>query len=349
MWRKIRNKIKKTGERISFAGYCYPHGDDERFVGNVKMIGKIPELVTLERFDGNGDNLPIYHIYMEESHSGFFADHNRLLAYLYFADYYHLAPVVEYTDKYCYAEEKAVNGTTNPFEYYFEQPVGIGLEDMKGAGVAIRSRKENVSLANSLSDKQEGYTKSEKFLKKMGEISAKYIRLRPEVETYIRDGIHLIFQEKRVLGVHVRGTDFRRNYNGHPIAVTTAEYLDEVKKIMEEKKYEAVFIATDDSSAILMFEDVFKDKLLYYKDVIRSEGNETVMKSENSRENHHYKLGLEVLRDMYTLAACDGLVAGLSQVSYAARIQKISYGKKYEDLRILDKGINYHKAMNCPK
>ena len=59
-------------------------------------------------------------------------------------------------------------------------------------------------------------------------------------------------------------------------------------------------------------------------------------------------LGVEVLRDMYSMAECDGLVAGLSQVSYAARIQKKSMGSEYEDLVILNKGINYHQKENCP-
>ena len=59
-------------------------------------------------------------------------------------------------------------------------------------------------------------------------------------------------------------------------------------------------------------------------------------------------LGYEVLRDMYTLASCDGLVAGLSQVSYAARICKRSRNEKYDIEMILNKGINYHKRYNCP-
>ena len=49
-----------------------------------------------------------------------------------------------------------------------------------------------------------------------------------------------------------------------------------------------------------------------------------------------------------TLARCDGLVAGLSQVSIAARIQKSSYEMEYQDMVIIDKGINYHKKLNCP-
>ena len=106
-------------------------------------------------------------------------------------------------------------------------------------------------------------------------------------------------------------------------------------------------MATDDKKTVEQFQMAFGDKLVYYKDVVRSDGDETVMKSQSQRENHHYLLGLEVLRDMLTLAACDGLAAGLSQVSYSARIQKKSMGQEYRDLVVLNKGINQHRE-NCP-
>ena len=140
----IQNRIEKVRKRVAFAKYCFPHGDDARFVETVKQIGKRPEMVVLESGQGEDMKIP-YHIFMEESHSGFFADHNRLLEYLYFADQYHLIPSVEYTEKYCYAEKHPVNGTTNPFEYYFLQPCGITPEEMLQAGTAVRSRKENTA------------------------------------------------------------------------------------------------------------------------------------------------------------------------------------------------------------
>lgn len=85
---------------------------------------------------------------------------------------------------------------------------------------------------------------------------------------------------------------------------------------------------------------VFGDKLRYYQDVVRSSGDETVMKSEVSRMNHHYLLGREVLRDAWTLEKCSALVAGMSQVSFGARILKEASGNRYEDLVLLDKGMN---------
>ena len=45
---------------------------------------------------------------------------------------------------------------------------------------------------------------------------------------------------------------------------------------------------------------------------------------------------------MWTLAQCDGLVSGLSQVSSCARIVKESQGKQYIDLKIIDRGINHN-------
>ena len=350
MIQRLFRKMKSIKNKLEFAGYCYTQGDDQRFVQTVKETGKRPEFVFLEKGEGDRITAPFYHIYMEESKSGFFADHNKLLEYLFFADFYQLTPVVEYTDQFCYAESHPVNGTTNPFEYFFEQPAGVGLDEMRNSSTIIHSRKDNIMLAKNLNVKQDGYTKSENYLEQMARISSKYIRLQPRIREWIEkeQEKNIFFAvQGNILGVHIRGTDFKRNYNGHPVAVSLDEYEEEVDNLLNCKKYEKIFLATDDENAIEQFERKFSGKVIFYKGVIRSKGDETVMKSESDRENHHFKLGLEVLRDMYTLAQCDGLIAGLSQVSFAARIQKMAMGKQYCDMRILDKGLNYHKAQNC--
>ncbi len=43
---------------------------------------------------------------------------------------------------------------------------------------------------------------------------------------------------------------------------------------------------------------------------------------DDERENHHYLLGLEIIRDVYTLAACTGFVCGMSYVSFVVQILK---------------------------
>lgn len=58
------------------------------------------------------------------------------------------------------------------------------------------------------------------------------------------------------------------------------------------------------------------------------------------RVEHKYLLGLEVVRDMYALSYCNGLIAGLSQVSICSRIVKKSRKEEYEYLKIIDHGLN---------
>lgn len=346
--RDIVNKFKKIRKQIEFAGYCMPKGDDEWFTAQVKKLGKEKNVVNLVR-QGEQEIQVLYHIYIPASYSGFFSNYNRVLSYLYFADQYHLTPVVEYSRENTYAEKHPVNGSENPYEYYFCQPAGISLDKMRNNAVVLESRRENSWLANELDEKAVNYMRSDLFIREMGKLVKKYIRLRPQVAECLNAQKERLLNGKKTLGVHVRGTDFKWNYNGHPVCVTSEEYLKKALELVEKGGYTQVFLATDDLDAVDKFRMEFGERLVYYNDVIRSNGNVTVMKSKSERTEHHYLLGLEVLRDMLTLADCDGLLAGLSQVSYAVRFQKESYGKQFEDMVILNKGINEHTKYNCPK
>lgn len=341
---RIQNKI----EQLKFAVYCFKKGQDGRFVKSVKQLADKNNLVYVETYGDVQNSDTIFFIDMEESHSGFFAEHNRLLAMLYFADKYDMKPVVRYHKGYCYAEKHPVNGTDNPFEYYFEQPAGISLKELKSYKRVFRSRKENSYEVNRLCDDPNGYTRSEEYLNEMARITAGYIRLNSVVKERMDAQIEALLGKEKTLAAHIRGTDFKQNFNGHPVIVGVDEYLEATVRTFNEGSYDKVFLATDDSAAIDKYQKQFGDRLVFYQDVVRSAGNDTVMHSAPCRENHHYLLGYEVLRDMYTLSSCDGLIAGLSQVSYAARIQKKSVGKEYRDLVILDKGLNFHKKNNCP-
>lgn len=341
---RLQNKV----EQFKFAMYCYKRGQDSRFVRSVEQLANGNNMVYVESYGKEQIADTIFFIDMEASCSGFFADHNRLLAMLYFADKYDMKPVVKYHAGYCYAEKHPVNGTENPFEYYFEQPAGIGLDSISACKRVFRSRKENSYEVNKLCNDPNGYARSEEYLNEMARITAKYIRLNAIVRTKMEEEIYKLLGDGSVLGVHIRGTDFKQNYNGHPVVVGIDEYLEATADTLEKGGYEKVFLATDDSAALEKYRKHFGNRVVFYQDVVRSDGEDTVMHSMLSRENHHYLLGYEVLRDMYTLSVCDGLIAGLSQVSYAARIQKKSSGKEYRTLTILDKGINYHKKKNCP-
>ncbi len=343
----LQNKLKEYRRRAQFAAACFKRADSERFIRQVNQIGKEGNLVYLNRY---GDTIPkcrVYHIKPEYSGSGFFADHSHLLGLLYFADYFGLEPVVEYPPDHCYAEKHPVNGRSNPFEYYYQQPGAVSLEELYCYRQVICSRKENGSYAVALKENSNGYSITEKYIQEMGRITRKYLRLQPEVEGYIEESIQKLAKgNEQLLGIHFRGTDFKRNYNGHPVSLTVEDYGAVIDSLLD-KGYEKLFIATDDMEALERFKELYGNKLVFFEDVIRSTEKETVMKSVSERTEHHYRLGLEVLRDMMMLAKCDSLIAGLSQVSIAARIQKASRSESYRELIVIDKGINYHKKENC--
>lgn len=343
----IHNKVKQYSMRLKFALDCFKRADSERFVRQVQKIGKEGNLVYVENYGKNQNDRTLFHVKMEYSGSGFFADYNHMVELLYFADQFGLTPVVEYHKDFCYAEKHPVNGTSNPFEYYFKQPAEITLDELYKYNGVIRSRKENGRYAFLLKEKGNSYNITEVYIREMGAVVAKYLCLQPEVEQMIQSSREKLFSRgERVLGVHFRGTDFKRNYNGHPVNLTVEDYVKEINELLKHG-YDKIFVATDDIEALERFCNLYGDKIVYYNDVTRSSENETVMKSTSTRKNHHYLLGVEVLRDMMTLAACDGLVAGLSQVSIAARIQKESYKQRYQDLMIINKGLNYHRKEDC--
>ena len=101
------------------------------------------------------------------------------------------------------------------------------------------------------------------------------------------------------------------------------------------------------------FDQIFCDRFISamrneksgHKNVVLYEDNKrliivSVAFSKSNEENYKYRLGYEVLRDSYTLARCDGLIAGYSQVSVFSRINRASQKKGFSYCQIIDKGVN---------
>ena len=157
-----------------------------------------------------------------------------------------------------------------------------------------------------------------------------------------------IIGNKKTLAVHYRGTDFKMNYDNHPICVTIEQELEMIRTAMKNDGFEQIFLATDDMSAINAFEAELAGQVVFYHDVLRGNDTTSVAFSKSNRKEHHYLLAYEVLRDMLTLSACEGLIAGVSQVSICARIAKASRGEAYQFLQIIDNGKNYnHKKFKA--
>lgn len=278
----------------------------------------------------------------QSHHAGFCALWVYFLNRLSFSDkkgFYH---VIDWNESEFYQEDHPIHGSNSIFEYYFEQPCGISLEDARKSNFVVYDWNNPEFGYNDTF--HVGDTNDYKFttedIEQFAKIQRKYIHLHKDIESSIKEQIEKLFQGKtNVLGVHARGADTKIGYKGHPTIVTSEDYIDETQKMAEKLKADLIFLATDDQEMLDQFKEVFGDKLVYYEDVIRSTG--TVMNCfiEKERENHHYLLGLEVIRDVYTLAACRGFVCGMSYVSFIVQILKKANNQKFRRFHRIFKGI----------
>ncbi|MBQ8635111.1 O-fucosyltransferase family protein [bacterium] len=335
------NNIKKyikNHKKLNYLQRCIRRINDNAFVDEVLEIGKNPLRINIQKLGDKNDGKLVY-IAQTMGCDGFFAELRYLLNELYFADKLGLVPVLTMSEKSSYAEKEPINGTTNPFEYYFLQPTDISLETAKKSFAVVEHNWIQKHFIKADLGYKSGYAPIDEYFDVMSKLMKKYLRFNEDTKNKVCKVAKELIGDAKTLGIHIRGADFKRHYDNHPNMVTIEEYATSVEETLKQHNFEKIFLATDDSEAIETFAAKFGDKLVYYKDVIRTSGDETVMKSEVDRPLHHYHLGLEVIRDSYTLSICDGLIAGLSNVSIFSRLMKQSEGLKYDYLKILDKGI----------
>ena len=79
--------------------------------------------------------------------------------------------------------------------------------------------------------------------------------MNDQTNNYIQKQWQEILGNKKVLGVHVRGTDFGQGFRAHPKMISAEEFKQSVIKMMQTGEYDKIFLATDDSTALAVFKE----------------------------------------------------------------------------------------------
>lgn len=272
----------------------------------------------------------IYDITIGRKGYGFFAEYRDMLDFLYFADEHGLTPSVEFGELFNYEP--------GSFTKYFKPVSGLAREDVLSAKNVVEAIDKHRYGLNRFATHDNAYGITDEYVASRACVTAKYIELSDEMKDYVDESKQGFSDMRNVLGVHVRGTDFKAGYIDHPAFVTFEEYLDKTIEVMEAKDFEKVFIATDDDGALELFKNRLGDKLLYFTDVNRATGDKAVVFDDKTRSP--FELGKQVLRDMMTLAECGGIIMGLSNVGVCSLITNKAKFPEYKSVTILDKGIN---------
>lgn len=281
---------------------------------------------------------PVYHIVMREGYRimGYCGLLRATLLHIAYAERMGFIPVVDWGPELLYSEADCIHGTNNSFEYFFNNTSKVALEDIAHSYLVVHSKVYDIQMFS----KQMSYYIDNNELDILSETIRSNLRFNiyglQEVVAPCRE----IIKRGKILGLHIRGTDFKDGFSRHPIMAVTEEYLEIAKEIVAEGNYDYVFLATDEEKVLQDALIKFGEKLLYF-DIPRSiDGKPLHYGKPKKREKNKYLLGKEILRDVYMLGECAGLVAGLSSVPIIARAFKKSTGRFYEHLEIIDKGLH---------
>ena len=348
----LKNTIKNN-KKLFYAALCFKNARNKDFVDKVIGIDHDYELVRLEKKSGkvNPSGI-IYEIEVGSSTIGFFALMRLVLNALAYSDFYGLKPIVVFKPCVSYQEKELLFGTQNSFEYYFQQITDTGdrdtlefIKDQKAVMKCIPEHYTQTFYMYGLPVVQD-YLLEKQHYEFLAEIMHKYIRFQPHVEEELEKDIEKLGYDPSMISVHYRGTDFKNNYGSHPVSIEVDDYIDAIQKLPQEYSDKKIFLATDDKAALSKFQKTFGNRVVVYNDVQRADGNVSVICSESNRNNHHYQLGYEVIRDMYTLSKGSCLVAGLSQVSIFARLSKLSRNEKFDHEVVINKGVNHNSRSH---
>lgn len=114
--------------------------------------------------------------------------------------------------------------------------------------------------------------------------------------------------DKKVLGVHKRGTDS----DEHRPIVPIEEYFKQIDLIIDQ--YDYLYVCGDEKFAIDAFKDRYRDKIFLYDDAFRSDSKKPIHKFFSECEP--YKKGEDVLIESILLSKCDYLLLTDSNVAF---------------------------------
>lgn len=209
----------------------------------------------------------------------------------------------------CQYRDESIQHTSNVWEYFFKQPHSDTYPDSSDIEKIVdriidvpESEFRDVFMNNPT---QEFITKRRR---DYNNIFEKYIKLQPHVEDKINKFTEEHFKDKKILGVHFRGTD-------HPDKKNVTEYLQTIKD--KASAYDFIFCMSDEYDRYNMIKTVFGNKILNYNSV--KSKNESPLHCSQSRDI--YKIGEDVIVEMFILSKTDFIFCcGNSNVNYLSRV-----------------------------
>jgi len=228
------------------------------------------------------------------------------------------------------------NGKTiNAWEYYFEQPCGYSISDIKKSKNVILSDLNKYSIVKPL----ELYNDNKTIMQKYNNIITNYLKFNKNIIKHFIEAKDNLFKNKNnILGVLYRGTDMKTaqlHYTPPSLEETTKKTL----QIFNDENFSYIFIRTEEQEAIDSFYKVFDKNIIILSNINRFQNYNTGEIADLNQKNSisAYNEGLDYLTEIYFLSQCDGIIASkVNGTNLALGLNN----NKYRYIHIFDLGIN---------
>lgn len=226
-------------------------------------------------------------------------------------------------DCVCTERDHALFNTKNCWEYYFNQETNYNR---------INQFFNSVTCGTMSYNNQEIFNNPSNFLELKNRFYQSF-SLKQELQQIIDEYYESKLKGVNTLGVQVRLTDMKRYNNVSDIH----QYINSIKQILDQdKSIQQVFVASDSIESVQAIQQSINVPVIYHEDFYRADKINKHLdpydRHEYIRPLHNYKLGVECLQEVYTLAKCDYILkADISAISMVAIILSENIKKVYSN------------------
>ena len=132
--------------------------------------------------------------------------------------------------------KKIIKKTLNSWNYYFKPVSEYSLDEV------YKSKNILLTLSKFYSDVDFKYQIQDS--KRLIQIYEKYIKIDTKIKRIVEILEKKLFQQKKILGVHFRGTSYK--YGRNPYPATIDQMKNQIYKIMKSDNYDKIFLVTED-------------------------------------------------------------------------------------------------------
>jgi len=261
---------------------------------------------------GNKNPDKIFYVIQRSVGGGMFSNLNYVIHHMKIALDLKYIPIIDMQNfPTKYNENKKIRNSFNAWDYYFEPINKYKLKDVY--------KSKFVIICDSKTKNKPEFDSFENLNNEHYLVFKKYIKFRKYLVDKSNDFIKKSFYNKKVLGVHFRGTDMKTQER-HPFPATYQQIINNINYQIKNYKYNKIFLVTEEKNYLDKLKKYYSKNLLCYNNSFRS--NKPNIFEQNTRNNHRYLIGMENILDMLILSNTSKIICTNSHLPDASKFVK---------------------------